>query len=434
MHLRHRRAALRLFRVAALAGALALGRMDAAAQQPRDARPGVEAATQLREEAVRIRTRGAVLAATLVLPDGSGPHAAAVVVPGAGEGLIAPSHPLVRRLAREGTAVLVLGKRGVGESTGDWRRESFHQRALDVEEGLALLEARPDVDGRRMGVIGHSQGGWIGQIVAARNPGLRFLVLLAGPAQTVRDQIVTDERIHLERRGNPPEVVESRTRSLRRQLGLLSATAPVCRVLRAHYLCHVIRHDPMPVIERIRVPVLAAFAELDPMVPPEPNARLLAEGLRRAGNADVTVHVFAAANHDFRVAQTGLRDEYPHLREEYVPGFIDLVSGWVRERTAGRGAAGQAPGPPAGEPPVLGRVIGREGALWILRSCGDDFACRPPRGEEFRVSVQHPRAADLRVGRRAYVRGAAGRDAAGRSVILVTDAQGIDPKDDDPLP
>jgi pimeloyl-ACP methyl ester carboxylesterase len=43
-------------------------------------------------------------------------------------------------------------------------------------------------------------------------------------------------------------------------------------------------------LARITVPVLAIFAEVDLMVPPELNIPLLCAGLLRAGNADVTVH------------------------------------------------------------------------------------------------------------------------------------------------
>jgi uncharacterized protein len=286
-----------------------------------------------RHEAVRVQSGRVVLAATLVLPAGDQPHPAVVLVSGAQDGVYAPSHPLVQRLARDGIAVLVLGKRGVGESTGNWRRESFEQRAEDVERALGMVRGRSEIDARRVGLIGHSQGGWIAQLVAAANPDIPFVVLLAGPGQTVFDQILTDERIHLERRGTAPEVVEQKNRRLRKQLRALSATAPVCRAIRAHYLCHIIRFDPTPAIERMRMPVLALYGELDPEVPPVPNVELVSGALERAGNRDVRIHVFPQTNHLFWIARTGLRDEYMQLEEEYAPGFLDLVSGWIVERT-----------------------------------------------------------------------------------------------------
>jgi uncharacterized protein len=286
-----------------------------------------------RHEAVRVQSGRVVLAATLVVPAGERPHPAVVLVSGAQDGVYAPSHPLVQRLASDGIAVLVLGKRGVGESTGNWRRESFEQRAEDVERALELVRSRPEIDARRVGLIGHSQGGWIVQLVAAANPDIPFVVMLAGPGQTVFDQILTDERIHLERRGTAPEVVERKNRRLRKLLRALSATAPACRAVRAHYLCHIIRFDPTPALEQVRMPVLALYGELDPEVPPVPNVELVSAALERAGNPDVTIHIFPQTNHLFWIARTGLRDEYMQLRQEFAPGFLDLVSGWIVERT-----------------------------------------------------------------------------------------------------
>jgi pimeloyl-ACP methyl ester carboxylesterase len=93
---------------------------------------------------------------------------------------------------------------------------------------------------------------------------------------------------------------------------------------------------PTPALEQIRVPVLAVYAELDPEVPPEPNVALLSAALARAGNTAVTIHVFPQANHLFWVARTGLRDEYTSLREEYVPGYLDMVGGWILQRAHAR--------------------------------------------------------------------------------------------------
>ncbi|CAN5722806.1 hypothetical protein BH23GEM9_BH23GEM9_12880 [soil metagenome] len=78
--------------------------------------------------------------------------------------------------------------------------------------------------------------------------------------------------------------------------------------------------------------MLALFGELDPMVPPEPNVTLLCTGFARGGNADVTLHIFPKANHDFLEARSGLWDEYHELGREYVPGFLDIITDWLGAR------------------------------------------------------------------------------------------------------
>jgi uncharacterized protein len=290
-------------------------------------------------EAVRVRSGGAILAGSLLVPDGGGPHPAALLIPGAAGSTNLPG--VAEHLAEQGIAVLDLDKRGVGGSTGRWDRQSFRGRADDVIAGLEFLRSRPDIDPFGIGLVGHSQGGWIAQMVAAKREDVAFLVLLAGPGQTVRDQILTEARIYGERRGLPEAQVERQVASLRRQLGLARTGAPLCRALRAHYICHVIDFDPTPYLDRIQVPVLALFGELDPMVPPEPNVELVRGALERAGNADVTLHVLPATNHDFWPARTGLWDEYPELERVYVAGFLDRIGTWITERV---GCAQRHPG------------------------------------------------------------------------------------------
>lgn len=282
-------------------------------------------------DSVRISVPGAVLAGALHLPAGPGPHAAVLLLPGARDSRFLPG--IAEALVENGVAVLDLEKRGVGGSTGHWNRQSFRGRAQDGAAGLDFLKHHGRVDRGRIGVMGHSQGGWIAQMLAADYPGVSFAVLLAAPGQTVRDQILTYERLLHERRGRTPAEVESAVATMRRQLTIAGGVRPVCRTLRLHYICSIIDFDPAPYLQRVTVPVLALFGGVDPMVPPDPNVRLLTAALERAGNENLTVRMFAHANHDFLAARTGLPEEYLELDRTYIPGFLDVIVQWVREIT-----------------------------------------------------------------------------------------------------
>jgi uncharacterized protein len=310
------------------AALLSLAAGVSAAQHPPPPDPPPGAAYS--QEIVELRSPGAVLRGRLLLPRGSGPHPAAVFITGAGDGGEMP--PLLEHLAENGFAVLSLYKRGVHGSTGNWRSQSFRGRARDVIAGMEYLRTRSEVDTSRIGLVGHSQGAWIAQIVAAERDDVAYVVMLAAVAQTVRDQILTDERRHREGRGMPAARVEREMRSLRRSLSLADAIQPACRAARAHYICHIIDFDPAPYLERLRAPVLALYAELDPEVPPSENIPLLEAGLGRAPTRDVTIRTFPGANHLFWPARTGLRDEYHSLKREFVPGFLDQVTTWMRSR------------------------------------------------------------------------------------------------------
>ncbi|MDI9239115.1 alpha/beta fold hydrolase [Lysobacter sp. LF1] len=285
---------------------------------------------------VQIGEGRAVLAGTLVLPSKATRSPAVVMVSGSGPndryGHIRgfPAYGVIaEHLARSGTAVLLLDRRGVGGSAGNWKHERIEDRARDVLNALQWLRARPEIDAGHVGILGHSQGGWVAELAAANSPDVAFVVLMAGPGETVREQVLTDERNELLRSGHPLVEVEKRVRVVDRWLGVMDAIAPACRLTRLHPLCYTVEFDPAPALRRIHVPVLALFGELDTMVPPARNVDRIETALREGGNKQLKITVFDGANHQFWAAKSGARAEYAQLRPEYVPGFLDAISGWI---------------------------------------------------------------------------------------------------------
>ena len=82
-------------------------------------------------------------------------------------------------LTRHGIAVLRADDRGFAKSTGTFATATTADFATDAEAGVAYLKSRPDVAGP-IGLIGHSEGGIIAPMVAARNPEVAFIVMMAG--------------------------------------------------------------------------------------------------------------------------------------------------------------------------------------------------------------------------------------------------------------
>ena len=98
------------------------------------------------------------------------------------------------------------------------------------------------------------------------------------------------------------------------------------------WFAHFIDYDPAAALREVRVPVLGLYGVLDLQVPPGLNRPEMESALRESGNQDVTIRVFAGANHLFQAAVTGSPSEYPTLEKEFVPGFLDLIADWIRER------------------------------------------------------------------------------------------------------
>jgi len=297
-------------------------------------------------EEVRIDTGAVTLAGTLLTPLERHTVAAVILIPGSGASTRNGSWNMYRRigeyLVQRDIMVLLYDKRGVGDSTGDWESETFEERAQDVAAMVDYLRSRPEIPAEKIGLIGHSQGAYIAPLVVAKySSNVRFVVLLAGPAQIVWDQVLTNESAELLRNGLSANKVDERVSDLERQLRFLRKLQAPCRALKAHYLCFVLDHDPMPTLERLSVPTLAIYAGLDTQVSPDVNIPLIELALKAADNTDYTIHTFDGANHWFASAEIGTTTEMrkrmqqgAHDSYAFVPGFLERIGDWILLRCA----------------------------------------------------------------------------------------------------
>ena len=116
------------------------------------------------ERDVRFRSGEAVLAGTLTLPAGAGPHPAVVWVHGSGPTTRAYLPDLQALFLHHGVAVLAYDKRGIGASTGVYPGASPTADAIDVlardaQAAARFLARQPGIDPRRVGLSGQSQAG-----------------------------------------------------------------------------------------------------------------------------------------------------------------------------------------------------------------------------------------------------------------------------------
>jgi uncharacterized protein len=131
------------------------------------------------------------LAGTLTLPKGKGPFPAALLITGSGpqnrdEQVFGhrPFLVLADHLTRRGLAVLRVDDRGVGGSTGDTMQSTTADFAEDVLVGVEYLKGRKEIDPKRIGLIGHSEGGMVGPLAASRSKDVAFVVMLGGMGLT----------------------------------------------------------------------------------------------------------------------------------------------------------------------------------------------------------------------------------------------------------
>ncbi|MFJ1702948.1 alpha/beta hydrolase family protein [Kitasatospora sp. NPDC088346] len=138
---------------------------------------------RIREQRVTVTHDGRTLDGVLALPKGGrGPYGLVVFVHG--DGPIDATHdtfyrPIWEALAEAGYASLSWNKPGVGGSPGDWLGQSMDDRARETEDAVAWARSRPEIDGRRIGLWGASQAGWVLPKVAAHDPAPAFVIAVS---------------------------------------------------------------------------------------------------------------------------------------------------------------------------------------------------------------------------------------------------------------
>lgn len=312
--------------------------------------------------------RGPALAGTLTLPSRGCPCPVAVLVPGIGshdrDYTLFGHHffaDLADSLAAQGIGTLRYDERGIGQSGGQPGRASPPELAGDVLAWLDLLRAREDVDPDHLGIVGHSEGGIVGTLAAARNPGLAFLVMLATPglpgraynlqyeasvgrAMGLDEESVEAKRVFQSRvldvlLGDGEDSVKADT--LRATYGRLRPPVPpvsidrtVAHLLSPRFLFNL-SYDPSKALAGVRVPTLAVFGAKDVQVPPEGNAKAL-EAALDVGSGRNRVVVFPGLNHFFQRAVTGSPQEYADLEGTWAPEVVDAVVLWIRRHSGPR--------------------------------------------------------------------------------------------------
>jgi uncharacterized protein len=340
-------------------------------QDPKKPYPYDEEEVSYRNDKDNIR-----LAGTLTLPRGGGSHPAVILITGSGaqdrNETIAGHHPflvLADHLTRNGIAVLRVDDRGIGGSDLGSPTATTENFAGDVVAGIQFLKSRKDINPRKIGLIGHSEGGMIAPIVAARSTDVAFIVLLAGAGQRGEDVIYSQTELIQKVMGTDPELVAQSIALQKRihaivkeqqdakRIGELvsedlarfvaglnesqrKAFAPFESTMKAllpmyqtAWFRYFITFDPTPVLKKVTVPVLALNGEQDLQVPWKENLDLIAAALKAGNNKDFTTKSFPRLNHLFQTSQTGALSEYGKIEETMSPEVLNTISEWILKRT-----------------------------------------------------------------------------------------------------
>ena len=307
----------------------------------------------------RNESAGIKLAGTLTVPEEGENFPAVVLVSGSGsqnrdEELFEhkPFLVLANYLSRNGIAVLRFDDRGFAESEGDARTATTADFATDALAGIRYLKNRKEVNPDKIGVIGHSEGGIIAFMLAAKEKDVAFVVSLAG--STIKgDSILllqseaigrgygmTEEALAVARSLNKSvydavqstDDAEELDEKLTAILGTSEQAKSQVRQMTNNWMRFFLKYDPSADIRNIHIPTLALFGGKDVQVLAEPNAESFKNNIPDT-NKNAEVKVYPGKNHLFQNAVTGLSNEYQLIEETISTDVLQDIAGWIKKVT-----------------------------------------------------------------------------------------------------
>ena len=303
------------------------------------------------------------LAGTLTMPKTGGPFPAVILISGSGpqdrDETIFHHKPflvIADHLTKNGIAVLRFDDRGVGKSTGNFGESTSEDFAGDVEAGIEFLLTRDDIDKKQIGLIGHSEGGIIAPMIAARRADVAMIVLLAGPGVDGRQISISQSRAIAEAAGAGTDSLDKQDEFLTAVFKELDeegtcsdefidelvkddpdtrsvAEATIAR-LDSNWFKFFMNYDPVPALKKVKCPVLVLNGKKDLQVLVDLNVDAIESALRDGGNTSFETHKLDNMNHLFQETEgPGLMTDYGRLEETFSPKALAIISDWLKKVT-----------------------------------------------------------------------------------------------------
>ena len=307
------------------------------------------------------------LAGTMTIPAGDGPFPAVILVSGSGpqdrnETIFdhQPFAVIADHLSRNGIAVFRFDDRGVAESTGNFSTATSDDFASDVEAIFDFAASQETIDADQIGIIGHSEGGLIGPMVAAANASVAHVIMLAGPGVDGATTLMLQSKRILELSGVDEEAIkkdqamrvqiheiatsdqplEQKKTKLREVLAAIAdanstqaeidGLATQFEALFSPWMQRFLAYDPIPTIVQVDCPILGLWASKDCQVLAQENLQPIQEALQSNGKTNASLRILDGLNHLFQPAETGLINEYGSIETTIAPEVLDQILKFVQ--------------------------------------------------------------------------------------------------------
>jgi len=316
------------------------------------------------------------LSGTLTLPNKEGVFPVVILISGSGpqnrdEELFGHKPFLVLSdfLTKNGIAVLRYDDRGTSLSEGVFKTATSADFATDVESAITYLKTRKEINKKKIGLIGHSEGGLIAPMVTSKSKDVAFMLLLAGTG-IQGDQIlllqqkfigkasgVSNENLQKSELENRKlfDIVKKSTNLEKLNIDLTDFITQTLKdnpnakkpegmsddnfvklqvnQIATPWMQYFIKYNPIPALEKVKCPVLAINGEKDLQVPPKENLEAIKKALAKGGNKRVTIKELSNLNHLFQECKTGLPDEYATIEQTFSPIALTEILKWLQTQT-----------------------------------------------------------------------------------------------------
>jgi uncharacterized protein len=316
---------------------------------------------------------------TLTFPGSGGPFPTAILITGSGqqdrdETIFGHKSfaVIADHLTKQGFAILRVDDRGVGKTSGQIINATSLDFANDVEAGIAYLRTRPEVDLKKIGMIGHSEGGLIASIIASRRKDINFIVLLASPGVKGSILFVEQSGILLKSRGISSQSINFFKPLMQEAINILLAAKDTSEARNKRSTAYVrwkistpeinrkelgfkdditsetiinasiksfnsawwryfLETDPARLLEKTNAKVLALNGEKDIQVTAELNISGIRQALNRSGSKAHEEKILPGLNHLFQTCVECTMDEYAKLEETFSIKALAEMSGWLQK-------------------------------------------------------------------------------------------------------
>lgn len=326
-------------------------------------------------EDVRFKNKqaGIHLAGTLTLPNKKGIFPAVVLITGSGpqnrnEELAGhkPFLVLSDYLTRNGIAVLRYDDRGTAMSEGYFNSATSEDLASDVESAVAYLKTRKEIDSRKIGLIGHSEGGLIAPLVATQSKDISFIVMLGGPGIPGDKILLIQQKLIAEASGVSKKEIKGTEKINKMIFDLVKKSSDIellktdlrynlqkflnenpnfkkpdhmtsdefihlqVETYATPWMQYFIKYNPVNTLKKVKIPVLALNGEKDLQITPKENLNAIKKAFRKARNRNITIMELPDLNHLFQESDTGAPQEYKKIEQTYSPTALKEILHWIK--------------------------------------------------------------------------------------------------------